>query len=268
MRLRDLNRFIILASAVLFFVQAAQADEAGKIAYNFYAGGLKGVYATLSMAEKGEAYEVETITQTQGFIGFIYPVKAVYSTEGKIVKDSLTPQSFITTSISRGKETRKELVYDEQGKVISKINVKKGVTSENEIVDEGGAGESLDYQSAVMMILRHLTDGGKCDNTFTVFDGKRRFSMVFTDKGLSEVPASDYSIFSGKARECLLTVEPKGGDYPTNSWFWHRSGKQGRQMPIKFWATRLKTGGPVMPVRIEIDSQGFGAIVAHLAEVM
>lgn len=254
--------FKVLLLALLFsFPSYAETVKNTAVDYDLYAGGIRGVSANLELIWRGAEYEVKTTTETRGFIGFLYPLTAVHLTKGIVKAERAFPQSYVATSVSRSKKTVKELAYDEQGRVIEQTNLRRGEETSKDIADDKGYGESLDYQSVVAMMLSRLDQGLDCNQSYVSFDGKRRYYMIFEDHGFGRIEKSRYSNFSGVVRECTLKVEPFNNDYPSNSWFWHRSGK-GRQLPIRFWTAKM--GGLTVPVRIEIDSLGFGTIIAHI----
>ena len=252
---------------VFIFTFSAYANDARQVLidYDLYAGGINGVSAKLNIKWQNNEYEFKTTTETKGFIGFLYPVTATYFTKGSVKNCSAFPQTYIATSISRSKKKVKELKYDEDGRVISRINLKKGKKTNRKVNDDMGRGNSLDYQSVLAMMLSRIDKGLDCNQSYIAFDGKRRYNMIFKDLSVSKIEKSRYSTFSGNARKCSLNIEPFNNDYPTNNWFWHRSGKHGKQMPIKFWTSKINN--ITVPVKIKIDSLGFGAIIAHMKSV-
>ncbi|MGD9639462.1 MAG: DUF3108 domain-containing protein [Alphaproteobacteria bacterium] len=251
-----------IASPLLEQMKSADNTKNVSVNYNLYAGGIKGVAVNINILWSNNHYQLTTTTKTEGVIGFLYPVVATYFTKGIVKDNQAYPEKYVATSISRGSEKVKELKYDKQGRVIERVNIKKGKEISREVDDDMGKGSSLDYQSVLAMMLKRIDDGLDCNQTYTAFDGKRRYTMIFEDLGIDSLEKTRYSDFEGKAKECSLLVEPFNGDYPDNSWFWYRSGKDTKQKPMKFWTAKIS--GLTVPVRIEIDSLGFGTIIAHM----
>lgn len=242
----------------------AKQPETFKFNYEVYAGGLHGISASLEIKQNSADYHIKTTVKTRGIISWIYPLKATYISFGKINKNELLPEKYESVSKVRSKTKIKTLEYDDKGIITAKIINKNGKINRTEITDRKLAEGAVDFLAVWQEMMLKVKDGKGCSQEVPVFDGKRRFNLNFKSKGESEIAKSKYSFFKGTASECLLDVEPTG-DRPKNSWFWHRSGKHEKQNPIRIFMASVEKNTPPIPVRIEIDSNGFGSIIAHLS---
>ncbi len=254
--------FVLSGSAV-----CAKQLETFELNYEVYAGGLHGVSTSLEIAKNSlTAYHIKTTVKTRGIISLIYPLKATYVSFGKIKKNELLPEKYESVSKVRSKTKIKTLEYNDKGVIIEKVINKNGKINRTEIIDTKLAEGAIDFLAVWQEMMLKVENGKGCSQEIPVFDGKRRFNLNFKDKGESEILKSKYSFFKGIASECMLDVEPIG-ERPRNSWFWHRSGKYEKQNPIRIFMASVEENTPPIPVRIEIDSNGFGSIIAHLSSV-
>src|SRR5262249_31572256 len=125
-----------------------------------------------------------------------------------------------------------------------------------------------DMLTATLLLMQAAQNTQKCEGSFPVFDGKRRFNVTLQDKGMENVPQSDYSSFSGEALKCTLKVEPVAGFKEKDKkrgWMAVQSHTEERKKPPTLWLARVDEAGPVVPVRMEIASD-YGAVVAHLTK--
>ncbi len=259
--------FKLLNTTLLILVLSVKLASAYTLEqkFNLYAGGLHGVTGSINITEDNGSYDIKTSTTTHGLIGFLYPATIIYSSNGKLNNGDFIPKLYSTETIVRKSTKEKKVLYDANGIATTKINIKKGITSETDLKDDPKAKDAIDFQTVFAKLLWSYGKNNNCNTQMNVFDGKRRFVVKFTDKGDEKIPANNYSNFSGNARLCEMDITPEDG-YPDNSWFWYRNGEKGKQSPVKYWLTKI--GDKKIPalVRMEIDSNGFGAIIAHLAE--
>jgi hypothetical protein len=252
---------------------SAVADDAKKepdkhsfhVKYEVYAGGLHGVSAEMRMEYDNESYMIATWGKTRGVIGYVYPIKASYTTTGKITSDgALIPQRFEEKTKRKGREKIKALVYDDKGNAIQKIKVKKGNKTVTDIKDGTMEKGALDYQSLILQSIRHLEKTGECAQSLKMFDGDKNFAVKVYDPQDNDdyIKRTRYSKYVGKAKKCAMSFTPIG-EYP-DSWFWKRNGKKGKQMPIEFWLSTMSKYDMPIITKGKLDSKGYGSIIIHI----
>ncbi|MCP4395494.1 MAG: DUF3108 domain-containing protein [Alphaproteobacteria bacterium] len=235
--------------------------------YEVYAGGLHGVSAEMRIEYDDDSYKITTWGKTRGFIGFVYPIKASFTTTGLIKNGELIPQRFEEKTKRKKKEKSKTIIYDEAGNAIEKIKIKHGNKNVTKVETDKMVKGSLDYQSVLLKSMIHLKETNSCDQSITLFDGDRNYKVkIYPDinKRNNSIEKTRYSNYSGKATKCSLLIEPIGDDYPKNNWFWKRNGKVGKQMPIDFWLADIKKYALPMMAKSKIDSKGYGSIIVHV----
>lgn len=239
--------------------------------YAVYAGGMHVVEAVfdLDFSEKGR-YDVKMASHTRGFLGSLVPWSGTFESNGWVRADKeknkdFRPQLHKSTAIWRGEEEIKEYKYKKDGSFEGlfvtdhdKPTFKKDV--EKELTDN-----STDVLSATLTAMELAAMGKGCASKSEVFDGKRRFEMVFTQKRKKTLEASRYNVYSGEADECVVEVVPVAGAWHKKPRGWLSIQEQGREkgtMPT-VWFGQLSEGLPAVPVKIMVKT-GYGALVMHL----
>ena len=125
--------------------------------------------------------------------------------------------------------------------------------------------QTTDVMSAAFSMMQAIPKNGKCEGSSEVFDGKRRFKLVFANEGEVELKPSRYNIYAGKAVKCEVRVTPAGGKWREKPRGWMTIQEQGQQngkLPT-LWMAQLAEGQPAVPVKALLRSN-FGAMVMHM----
>lgn len=275
-----------LAAAIAFYAVAANAQQGYKpyyenvalrydivepkkigLRYDVYAGGFKALNANLELDLTQQAYDIGLDAQTDGFIGSIFPWKGSYATSGHSDNGVLIPTVSTSRSTWRREEKMTEMSYDPKGNLL-KTTVQQGErTVVKRDVDKTLYKDTVDMLTGALLMMQNAKNTEKCEGSFPVFDGKRRFNITLKDDGKEKIAKSKYSQFSGNALRCTLKVEPVAGFKAKDQqrgWMAVQSHTEERKKPPTIWFARLDDKSPVVPVRMEINSE-YGAVVAHLS---
>lgn len=234
--------------------------------YDVYAGGLKALNADLELDLTKQAYDIGLKAQTDGFIGSLFPWKGTYSTSGHSEDGVLKPTTAVSRSSWNNKESVTELDFDPNGnwtkttKKAGKHVVVKRDTKEELTKD------AVDMLTGALLAMQNAKNTEKCDGSFPVFDGKRRFNITLKDDGKDMIEKNRYSSFSGVALRCTLKVEPVAGFKKADSsrgWMAVQNHTEERNKAPTIWFARIDEKSPVVPVRMEIAS-AYGSVIAHL----
>lgn len=242
--------------------------------YSVYAGGLRALTASLAMDLGKSAYDVALEAQTQGFIGSLFPWKARYETIGRTDGQKLRPVVHQAESTWKKSVNTVEMAYDGRGVFKSKKeteNSKSKPQSKDALAKSAViASNAVDVLTGTMQILRNVDMAHGCNTKSQVFDGKRRFNIIFADKGLETLRPNRLSSFEGQARKCQVTVEPVAGfkdkDKKRGWMAVQEHTRQRSRLPTVWLAPLDGNKGPLVPVRMEIASE-YGSVVAHLTSV-
>lgn len=250
----------------------AYATEANlqKMEYDVYAGGFHVVEAHLdSDLSKVSRYRLELGAKTRGFLGDIAPWHGVFKTNGWYDNKTGAAQPEIHQSITtfRNEEEIKTYKYNKDG-TFQEYSIKDPDPANdgspkpvaNELTDN-----TTDALSATFAVMHKIAQTGSCEGSDDVFDGKRSYTLIFKEKGKSELKANNYNVYSGPATECTVEVKPGAGKWHEKPRGWMSIQEQGVErgkMPT-VWFANMQEGGPAVPVKILVKTE-YGALVMHL----
>ena len=254
---------LMLAAGAL---QPAGADTAPVAAdYNVYAGGLHVLTSVLEIRLDDERYNARLDAELVGAPGWFVDWWAVVESGGQIDGDDLDPMQYSAERTRRGETQKTLLDFARDGEV--------DVTFDPERSDSVGLvspelmAESLDPLSGLISIINNVTDGGTCEAIVPVFDGRRRYDLVFSDLGLDDLQPSRRSGFAGEARRCRMKLEPVAGafkdDDDDDDDFWSRKPENERRRQLDIWLAQPIADGPILPVKM-VGRSSIGAVVIHL----
>lgn len=235
--------------------------------YDVYAGGFKALNAELEMDLSGKAYDIGLNAKTEGFIGSMFPWRADYSTSGRNDKGVLIPT--LSTARTGWKDSTKttEMSYDSKGTLLKTTTQTGDKTTVERDVKKDLSADAVDILTGTLLIMQNAKNTQKCEGSFPVFDGKRRFNITLKDDGREVLEKSKYSAFAGEAMRCTLKVDPVAGFNDKDKkrgWMAVQNHTEARHKLPTVWLARLEDKGPLVPVRVEIASE-YGAVVAHLS---
>jgi YD repeat-containing protein len=234
--------------------------------YDVYAGGFHALDASLELDLDKKAYDVGIDAKTKGFIGKMFPWQASYSTSGHAEKGVLIPTTSTGRSAWRNRVSTTEMKYDPKGRLVKTTTQSGSKTTVNRDIDKNMATNAVDILTSTLLIMQNARNTQKCEGSFPVFDGKRRFNITLHDDGTDTIQKSKYSSFSGEAMRCTMKMEPVAGFKDKDlkrGWMAVQAHTEERKKDPTIWLARLDSKGPVVPVRMEIASQ-YGTVVAHL----
>jgi len=131
----------------------------------------------------------------------------------------------------------------------------------------GLAENTTDVMTAALEMMQALPTSGKCEGESEIFDGKRRYKLIFVDEGKAELKKSRYNIYHGPATKCIVKVEPMGGKWHKKPRGWmsiQEQGKENGKMPT-IWMANLSEDNPAVPVKIMVRTD-YGALVMHMTK--
>jgi hypothetical protein len=264
-------RFIlpVLTALILLVPNAARAEKQ-TMYYEVYAGGIHALQARLDINIAKGRYDIVLKAQTRGFLGKMAPWEGIFESHGWVEKDgTYKPELHKSTAIWRGEKEVKDYKYTRDGHFLGLIETVDGKKpKEKPTVDAELTEGTTDALTGALNVLEIVGEGGKCDGSEEVFDGKRRFKQIFKHKTIAELVPTKYNIFKGPAAECTVEVKPVAGEWHKKPRGWMSIQEQGRErgtMPT-MWAAKLAQGdSPAVPVKIRV-STAYGVLFMHLAE--
>ncbi len=216
---------------------------------------------TFTYALTDKDYSVQSQVKTNGFFDILYPFQARYSTTGIITKNGLETRSYHYDSQSRFNKRSKDLIYNEQGLPIHRISSKNGKEKKVNIEQSTDNKDTTDLQTVFAELAKQYNDVKFCDSRMQVFDGKRRFDVIFKDEGQEELSADKNLPFSGKASKCSMYIdklESEGDDL-----LWELTSDK----PVYFWILKEEKSQKPFIAKIHIDDTPLGALNVYTTKV-
>lgn len=207
-------------------------------------------------------YAVNSNVKTYGVFDTLYPFQALYSTAGKLMKDDkVQTMSYKYESKSRFTNRSKELVYDDKGEpqyIVSTKNDKEKTSDINRQVDIKG---TTDLQTVLAKLILQYNKLRFCDARMEVFDGKRRFDVIFKDEGQDIIRANKYSALEGEAYKCSMFIDRLSND--GDDLLWQLSSNE----PVYFWIMEEKETNYPFIARAEIKKTPYGKLQVYTRKI-
>lgn len=248
---------------------AKLASHAQTMTYEVYAGGINAVQAELDVIyQTQERYRVALAAQTKGFLGKLVPWSGTFETNGWRKPDGTEqPELHKSTAIFDSEEDIKEYNYGKDGSFKSLRVIEAGKDETPESLDDELVQGTTDALTATLNVMQSVAESGKCEGEDEVFDGKRRFKMVFRHVADDMLTPTEYNVYEGQAARCEVEVVPMTGEWHEKPRGWASIQEQGREkgsLPT-FWLAKIDEQGPAVPVKLRVKTD-YGTLFMHLVE--
>lgn len=260
-----MRRFGLAMAATLALMTApppaaASADRMS-LYYEVYSGGFHVLNFELDLALAAERYDVVTRINSAGMVGWLLSWRQVSESRGLLGPGSVAPEQHRSQSEFRGRRRSVEIDY-EGGKVDDvRVDPPPREDEGRDEVSPERRREAMDPISSILSAIRRISAGQGCGGRLPVFDGRRRYDLVLTERAR---PAGQPQL-SGAASEriqCDFVYEPIAGHERRNADPETRDRR--RIQSGRVFAER--NGALVVPVRVELDGD-WGMTIAHLREI-
>lgn len=238
-----------------------------RMQYDVYAGGIHALQAKLDMdLSKEERFDVSLWAQTYGLLGKLAPWSGTFEShgwKGEINK----PEIHKSTAIWRGEKEIKQYSYAKDGKFLEyRITDDENDGSVREVDDELTQNTS-DVLTATLNTMQAIAGGSECEGETEIFDGKRRYKLIFKQKKDVVLEASRYNVYAGPAVECSAEVEPVAGKWHDKPRGWLSIQEQGRELGKipTVWFAQMAEGQPAVPVKVLVKTS-YGTLFMHMTD--
>ena len=256
--------------AIIISASPSYAAEKGlqKMEYAVYAGGFNVVTADLTVdLSKKDSYYLNLGAYTHGMLAKLAPWKGTFKTKGWYNPSAGTarPEEHKSTATWRGELDIDTYTYGKDGS-FKQYRVKEHDKAEQvRSPDEALTKDTIDVLTATLAAMQSVSKSGICSTSKEIFDGKRRYQIIFQDmKKVSMLP-SGLNLYSGPATECIIEVKQLAGKVREKPRGWMSIQEQGRErgtMPT-IWFANLEDGQPAIPVKIRVNT-AHGTMFMHL----
>jgi hypothetical protein len=247
--------------ALLSAAPGTAGAEPVSVKYEVFFGGLHVLNAEANWEQGSGAYSIAAAAETQGFVGWLHPWQGNTFSQGRIDDGKVVPAQHENRGTADDDEADGErlvhLTYDAAGNLTdSLVQPEQDWDERHPLPADAGVG-TLDPLSVIAGLSQLLQKSGRCEGSFAVFDGRKRYNLLVSDAGETQLDASSYSIYAGPARGCRLHYEMLGGHRIERN----KYAETARERIV--WVARPAAGAPLVPVRLQIET-AYGTLMGHL----
>ena len=258
--LRPLTPVAALLGAALALAGPVRAEPVSA-SYVVYFGGMHVLNAEAKWERGAGGYRLTAEAEAQGFLGWLNPWKGTTESHGQLAAGKVVPSHHLNWGTSDDSESEGprlvELSYDDAGDIVDTlVQPEQDWEGRHPLPADAGKG-TLDPLSVIAGISELLQAGGRCEGSFAVFDGRKRYDLIVSDAGERMLEPTSYSIYAGPARGCKLDYRMLGGHKIERN----RYVETARERVV--WVARPAEGAPLIPVRLEIET-AYGTVMGHL----
>ena len=247
-----------LASGAAAGASAVPAIAPLRLDYTIYAGGLRALALNLRVMTEPPDYRLQAQVRTTGFLSRIVSFVLEAQTAGRAGDKRLVPGRYATANRWRERDIRRVTMRYGRAPVPAVTAVPPSREDDRGRVPESERRNTVDPLTGIFNLL--LADRAACDGTARIFDGRRRYDISARPDGSGRIAPSGYSVYSGRARICRLSVTTIGG-------FWDSVNERKRYPDaVRVWLAEAAEDAPPVPVRFQMDT-GYAAVVGHLTGI-
>lgn len=178
--MRSLSSGLTAVVMALAMAGPAQAKSMAEVlaTYDFYVGGFHIAEVSLNATANGRSYRARSKAVTRGMLDVLLRGRSASESRGMLAQSGrLIPVDFNTLYSSRRGEQKIRIAY-EDAKPAKIVMDPKAEEGSNYAGEKDRIG-SLDPLSAAVAALLPLKSGDLCNRSIPIFDGKRRFDILF-----------------------------------------------------------------------------------------
>jgi hypothetical protein len=247
---------------------AQAADQPVRLTYQVYAGGFHVVQTDFDLVLKQSTYNAVLGVYTRGFLGSLVPWKGSFATTGVRTKDHFQVRQHVSSAIWKGSEDATTYDYDAKGQFKKLKKIEGGVDKTPKDLDPALTKDTTDILTGTLNMMAKAKNGKGCDGSAEIFDGRRRFTLIYKPLGWETLKKSKYGLYEGAAMKCTAEVKPNGGAWHKKPRGWLSIQEQGRKkgaLPT-LWLAEVDPKLPPVPVRIMLKTD-YGTLFIHLSNL-
>lgn len=208
-----------------------------------------------------EKYAVNSKLYTKGVFDSLYPFEAKYSTSGRIEKEQMKTEHYSYESQSRFNKRTKKVLYSAEGLPLKSISIKNGKKREKQIKIKDDVDNTTDLQSVMAALARQYLQVGSCKAVRKVFDGKRRYNVLFEDVGQDWLDKDERSPYFGKALKCSMSIERLKEEGDDMLW------KMTSDSPVYFWIMQDEKSSVPFIARVKVGETPLGEMTVYTNKI-
>lgn len=243
---------------------AADAQSDISAGFTIYVGGVLFVEGNFKAKVAGDAYRLNTYMETTGLAHRLYPAMYKLMSEGRISGDNIEPDKFVSDTVAREDKRVVTLTYDKA----RMPSLSATPPYDDDDLKDVTPDQQRATQDPVSAFLLPVSAGDTpCPRTIPIFDGKRRFNLIFAHEGAKKISPRDTSTPDGWGRAldtivCTMRYEAISPPAKKRRF----TNVMRRNNDMKIWFSAFDEGRVYLPVRFEIPTP-IGAAVMELNDL-
>jgi len=236
---------------------AQSPSQTDRVTMRFEVFGSAGFHAVTSRSEideVGDRYTVVAELATRGVTGFVVDLTDHSNVKGRLTGDWAVPEAFRSDVRRNGEDRHDRVDYHDDGSI--EASASPPPTTPVAAPQMRGTVDAL---TAYLVVERRLGRGGDCTFVIPVYEARRRYDLIYTDRGEQVLSPAGGQRFAGAAHACYMKRKEIAG-FPADP----RESEGAREGTI--WYARLMPGDLLVPVRMELKTE-VGLLTGYLAEL-
>ena len=248
----------LVAALIMLCCPLAAGAQTAQMHYAAYAAGLNVLRLDADFALTPRDYRVHLAYRTAGTVGFVIRAEQDTVVEGSFTGDRPAPRRFYSYGHLRGSPRVTQIDYPKGQPEIRTLTPPN--EEEREPVPQADQAGTIDSLSAMARLVRQVNASGRCDGRSRTYDGRRLAELSARTVGPETLEPTGRSSFSGPALRCDFEGRQLAG-------FKLDADRVKAQQPRRgsAWFAATVPGGPLIPVRMQFETDAIGALTMYLA---
>ena len=249
-----LFRTLLAACTVAAAPAVAQPVQ---LTYAAYFTGLHVADMRANFSLQPQTYKVQLSFQVTGAASAFMSGGGSSRVDGRFAGDTAQPRELFSSSQMRGKVRTTQIGWQDGRPTVAKME--PPLEPEREPVPVAQQAQTIDSMSAMAMLLRRVWATGRCESDARTFDGRWLSRIQARTVGEESLEQTSRSSFNGVALRCDIEGQQLAG-------FVRDADEATLHRPHRasVWFARMAPGGRLVPVRISVDTHGFGEATMYV----
>ena len=251
-----------LLGLMLLIPVPAPAQDAPELhaSYDLYAAGFHVAEIDATFGIGRHTYEVRADYHTTGVVSLFHHGHQSYTVVGTWDADRPQPLEYQTAGVWQGEDKATQIDYLHGQPVVRLLIPPQD--KEREPVPPSLQRNSVDFLSALALLVRLAADSGRCEASIHTYDGSRATDVTAQTAGEEALAPTSRSMFAGKTLRCDFVSQMRAGFLYDDTTTYDR-----RPLHGSAWLARVVPGEPPIPVLIQFETRWFGDARMYLSHL-
>lgn len=230
-----------------------------KLEYEAYVGGLTVADVAVSATWNGERYTMTSRLITDGLAAKMFRAQFQNASHGLFDGRQVKPEEYSTSYQSIMEQRRVKITFDETDTPI--VDASPPYEEKYKVTETQKRG-AVDPMSSILHFIMgsSATSDAPCGRAVPVYDGERRYDIKIRFKKEIEITPKIVDTYEGPGYQCTIQYQEVAGFKP-------RSVRDKPHPEIKIFVANIENGRYLVPVRLNIDIDGYGYLVVRASRL-